>query len=277
MKMTKKILLGMAAALVAFSFVGCDGLLDPDTGVNFAKYCKDKQNDIAYYAQIAANSTLSGSWYIPSTTYYEGDDTEGAIKGSGQKYSVNYANATENAYRAYKNTAMKHAGGLIKVSFDSNDAATVGTSKMGVIFDHKKNATNKDAVDFYIIGINPVAGKNNFYVSKMTNIVDIQADNFGATTDAAAGEPKEVEIVPIEKNANISGVAADEEGKYSYYVYYKLLTDGSFDFAVLSMTDADMKNFNTNSKFEKADINDYTVLVKGNTKAVAGAEYEAAE
>ena len=68
----KKLLSVVAAALVALTFVGCDGLLQKD-------------------------------------------DTEGAIKGAGKKYTVDYKNESENAYRAYNATSLKHSGGLIKV------------------------------------------------------------------------------------------------------------------------------------------------------------------
>jgi hypothetical protein len=115
------------------------------------------------------------------------DDDAGAIKGSGKKYKVSYNNEETVAYRAYKATTLKHAGGLVKVTFDSNN---VGTSKMGIIFDLKDDDANEGAREFYIIGLNPSSSVKNFYVSKFTNVTDIQASNFG--TDLEENPAKEI-------------------------------------------------------------------------------------
>lgn len=268
----KKIMTALAAIAVAFSLMGC---MPTENGVNWTSYTKDKQNKIAYYAQIKEGIKLSGSWYIPDTTFFAADDTEGVIKGFDNKYTVEYENKGSSLYRAYKETTFNHAGAVIKVTFDN---ASVGASKMGVIFDLKANATDKNAKDFYIIGLNPSAKNSavaNFYVSKYTNVTDIQAENFG--TKLATNPAKEVEIVGLNTKNNITVPAADAEGKVSFYVYFKLMEDGSFDYAVLDMTDDDLANFKGTKKFQKANIDDYTVLVKGNTKEKAGAEYPEAE
>lgn len=266
----KKILTALAAIAVAFSLMGC--VVD-DQGVNWNSYTKDKQNLIAYYAQIAPNTTLNGSWYIPDTVFFAAaDDTEGAIKGNNDNYTVEYSNTTNTAYRAYKATAFKHAGAIIRVTFDS---AAVSTSKMGVIFDLKDDDENEGAKEFYIIGVNPTTTEANFYVSKYSNVTDIQAYNFG--TDVQDNPAEEIEIVKLAKANNIKTIPAAVEGKISFYIYYKLMSDGSFDYAVLDMTDEQLEDFKTNDKFNKANIDDYTVLAKGNTKAKAGAEYPAAE
>ena len=201
------------------------------------------------------------------------DDTEGAIKGSGKKYTVAYANETGTPYRAYKATALKHAGALVKVSFETTEDSEVKTSKMGVIFNLHNNEDNKDAKDFYIIGLNPTSTNKNFYVSKMSGIVDIQADNFGASTTASEGEPKEIEIVSITNNKEIAAVKADAGGIWSVYVYYKALTDGSFDYKVLNITDDVAKNFD----LKEGTFDSSVVLAEGNTKAAAGAEWEECE
>lgn len=227
----KKLLSVVAAALVALTFVGCDGLLQKD-------------------------------------------DTEGAITGSGKKYKVEYKNEGTDAYRAYKATTMKHAGALVKVTFDSAD---VGTSKMGVIFDLKdavsgvKDADGKAGRDFYCIGIG--AGDKSYYVSKFTNIVDIQANNFGAKTTATGTEPKEVEVVKYAQNNFTKLPAAAEDGSISVYVYYKALTDGSFDYKILNITDEVAKAF----KIETGTFDSSVILFEGNTLAKAGAEFEACE
>lgn len=265
----KKILTVVAALAVAFSLMGC--VVD-DQGVNWNTYAKDKQNKIAVYAQIYGKTHLTGSWSFNNTTFFEGDDTAGAISGSNGNYEVDYNNTTNDLYRAYKDTALKHAGALIKVTFDSKN---VSKSKMGVIFDLKEDDEHAGAQEFYIIGLNPTTSEKNFYVSKYKNVTDIQADNFG--TSLASNPAEEIEIVALNMSNNINVPAADADGKISFYVYYKLMSDGSFDYAVLDMTDEDMENFKTNDKFNKQKIDDYTVLAKGNTKAKAGAEYAAYE
>ncbi|MCR4733480.1 MAG: hypothetical protein K5829_00535 [Treponema sp.] len=266
MKMVKKVLLGLAMAATVLSLTAC--LMD-DSGVNLSTYYKDKQGKIAYYAQIAAGTTMTGSWYVPNTTFYAGDDTEGAISGSGQKYTLEYTNTDESAYRSYKETAMKHVGALIKVTFDSAD---VGKSKMGVIFDLKEDDENEDAKQFYIIGLNPRSDVANFYVSKFTNVTDIQASNFG--TDLDDNPAVEKEIVALNTTNNITIPDAADDGTISFYIYYKLNTNGEFEYAVLDMEDDDMSNFKSNKKFLAADISEYTVLKKG---TMGFAEYEAAE
>ena len=202
------------------------------------------------------------------------DDTEGAITGSLKNYKVSYTNeSTTNPYRAYKATTLKHAGALVKVTFDSNN---VNTSKMGVIFDLKADTDNKDARQFYIIGLNPRSDKSNFYVSKFTNVTDIQAWNFGTAENPSntdeqnaavkANPSKEVEIVPLSTTNNIKFPEADANGKFSVYVWYKAKTDGSFDYKVLNITDEVAKAY----KFDTGAFDAATILAQGNTHTAGG-------
>ena len=188
------------------------------------------------------------------------DDDAGAITGSGKKYKVSYKNEETDAYRAYKATKLKHAGALVKVTFDSNN---VGTSKMGIIFDLKDDV-KEDARQFYIIGFNPSSSVKNFYVSKFTNVTDIQAANFG--TGISENPAKEVEIVPLSMSNNINFPAADADGKFSVYVYYKALTDGSFDWKVLNIDDDYAKAYD----FVEGNFVASTILAQGNTHKTGG-------
>lgn len=168
------------------------------------------------------------------------DDTEGAITGSGKKYSVKYTNDGTDAYRAYKATALKHAGALVKVTFKTTDVAS---SKMGIIFDLKDAASGvKDAKDFYVIGIG-MEGGGNYYVSKFTDITDIQAKNFGASTTAKDKEPKEVEYVEYTSAGNLKLPAAAEDKSISLYVDYKLLINGTISYALYDITDEVAKTY----------------------------------
>ncbi|MCR4954977.1 MAG: hypothetical protein K6A43_12990 [Treponema sp.] len=175
--------------------------------------------------------------------------------------TVNEANNADSAKRIYYSTNFKHAGALVKVTFNSDD---VGTSKMGVMFDLKEGKNGEH--DFFIVAMNPREDKANFYVSKYSNVTDFQASNFGATTGASELAPAEVELVPLSKVNNITIPTAAADGSISFYVLGYLKTDGSFDWAVLDMTDDEMKEFNTDEKFKKsaANLENYTVLAKGN-------------
>lgn len=268
----KKLLSVVAAALVALTFVGC--VMDED-GINWNTYTKDKQNKIAFYAQVQPGATLKGAWEFPDTNFFKGDGTEGAIRGADNNYKVDYTNNGSAAYREYQETALKHAGALIKVTY-GKESANLSASKMGVIFDLKDSKTTgvTNGKDFYVVGI---GANNTYYVSKFTNIVDIQAYNFGATTTATGTDAKEVEIVALPSSGtNITLPAATDEGT-SVYVYYKLIKDGSFDWAILDLTAEQVKDFKGNKKFNAAKLEDYTVLAKGNTLEKAGAEYEEAK
>ncbi len=159
------------------------------------------------------------------------DDPEEAITGSGNDYSVDYDNTsgTEN-YRAYHSTDLKHAGALVKVTFDKKD---VGSSKMGVIFDLHDNTTNGDAKDFYIIGLG-TSSTRNFYVSKFTNVTQLREDNFG--TKLTENPAKEKIIVDL-GDEDLTIPAADADGKVTMYVYFKAFNNGSYEYAVLNITD----------------------------------------
>ena len=70
----KKLLSVVAAALVALTFVGC--VMDED-GINWNTYTKDKQNKIAFYAQIQKESTLLGTWDFPTDkSWLSAEDAE---------------------------------------------------------------------------------------------------------------------------------------------------------------------------------------------------------
>ena len=172
------------------------------------------------------------------------DDDKNAIKGSGKKYSIDFTNEETDAYRAYKATAMKHAGALVKVTFNAKDCAT---SKLGVIFDLKDAKSGiKGAKDFYAIAFG-MENDGCFYVSQFTDITDIQAKNFGASTTAKAGEPKEVEEVPYNgtRGNKIKFPAAAADGSQSLYIWYQAQYTGSFAWAIYSLTDEEAATYNS--------------------------------
>ena len=187
------------------------------------------------------------------------DDDKDAIKGSGTSYSIDYKNESGNKYRAYKSTSLNHAGALVKIKFDNGTDATAGTSKMGVIFNLKEVDGKKN---FFIIGLGGNNDNPNFYVSKMENIVDIQAENFGASTTAAAGKPKETEYKALNA-ANKINMPTSTDGSANVYVLFKANINGSYDWAVLNLTDAEANSVNMNMN-EALAFSSSSVLSYGN-------------
>lgn len=241
MKMVKKVLMGLALGAAVFSFVGCADLLNGLGG-------KAKQ----------------------------GNDTEGEITGTASSKKVGAANDTDTAKRIYDATQLKHSGALVRATF--KNPADVSTGKMGLMFDLKDNTTGGH--DFFIIGVNPLADKANFYVSKFTNVTDYNAENFG--TKLAENPASEIEYVALGadnfKANEIPAAAAD--GSISFTLYYKLKTTGDIDWAVLDMSDTEIKKYNTDTKFDAFDPaaqTNWKLLRSGTIKNVYPASKEGQE
>ena len=185
------------------------------------------------------------------------DDEKGAISGSGNNYSVDYENGDTKDYRAYKSTSLNHAGALVKVTFE--DASADNFSKMGVIFDLQKNKDDKEAKYFYIIGLAGTSTKN-FYVSKFTNVTDLQAYNFGTELDNPAVETVYYNIININRPTPV-------DGNVSYYVYYKAFKDagenattGYYEYAVFDFNDTQADAAKNLMKGEDASITTLSAL-----------------
>ena len=185
------------------------------------------------------------------------DDTKHAISGSGNDYSIDFENTESEKYRAYESTTLNRAGALVKVKFDKED---VGTSKMGVIFGLKDE---NGAKEFGIIGIGTLRDGPNFYVSKFSNVTDIQAENFGAPN----GDAEETPIVALTSGNKYSVPTAAPDGSVTVYVYFKANINGTYDYALLNLTDAqasaiDMDSANPISNYIGNSVN---YLAGGNT------------
>ena len=148
-----------------------------------------------------------------------GDDPENAIKGSGTNYSIDYTNEGAEIYRAYSESTWKHAGAAVEIKFE-NVKEKLSSGVMGFIFD--LNEKEGDKRDFSIIGIytkKAESGNGNigFYISTFTDIKNIRDKNFGASTDASEGEPKEKEWVTA--FANAEGTYDSEKDTMTVYAY----------------------------------------------------------
>ena len=207
-------------------------------------------------------------------------DPNGMIKGSGSTYTIDYTNEADTVSRGYKKTAMQHAGGLVKVSFEEGSDSDGGV--MGFIFDLNGTATN----DFYCIGIRD-SGK--YYVSKFEGVKYLQAKNFGATdekeykTEGAKETvyaytdgfvPDEIDGV-VEKADNCSSksqisLSTDSETKSKYVYIYALCDEtGAFNWKILNSSATDkIKNLSDKEFTElTASIASEMVLAEGTIPA----------
>ena len=178
-----------------------------------------------------------------------GNDDNNMIKGAGSKYKIDYTNTSDEVSRGYKETATKHAGGLVKITFNTECACTVNNDydnaagMMGTIFG-LENSTSENApdgaVDFYIMGVSNTGWT---YISKYENITDLSAKNFGAktTANAANGEAKETELRSLTSGNKID--LTNTDGVKTIYLYERALIDGSYDCAFLELTDDEADAF----------------------------------
>ena len=164
------------------------------------------------------------------------DDPENAITGSGNNYKVDYENTDTVNYRAYESTDLKHAGALVKVTFDNKD---VGKSKMGVIFGLQEDKKT-DTKSFCIIGLG-TAKENNFYVSKFSKVEDIQAENFGAVKGGPAEEEEVIKIGSRNFTSADFEKIVKTDGSASFYVWFKANIYGDYEYAILAITDEEAK------------------------------------
>ncbi len=168
------------------------------------------------------------------------DDPEGIIKGTAGNYSVNYTYENQDTtatYRAYKSTGFRHAGALVKFTFNKDDIANAGNSKLGLIFGLKETKNGDQKIrNFYIIGL---GANGDYYVSKYENVVDIQAENFGASTSALGTDPKETILVDITSSSLYTDA---DQNKYAY-IWYQAYNDGSFQWKIMNMTDEEVNNW----------------------------------
>lgn len=246
MKMTKKILLGAAALFATVAFVSCGGAAEED---GIMKVGETVQVDIT-------NSSDS----------------------LGEKY-------TGGTYRTTLPTKLKHAGGLVKVSFDT-EASTDDPGIIGFIFDLKKNSTNKSADDFFVIGLRISKDSSRdsmYYVSKYSNVTDYNEENFGANDKGGQAVEK-----PL-NSANgalskLSSTIPTEDGLRVAYIYVIANDDGSFSWKILNdkatektkkLSDKEFKNLDfTGMVLAEGEIpaseTGYTKQTQGKLSAYAG-------
>lgn len=153
------------------------------------------------------------------------DDELKALSGSNNDYSVDFKNEGNDVYRAYHTTTFKHAGALCQVTMNTSNG---GKGAMGYIWDLESNSTRaeKEPRRFFIVGFNydyTAPGKVAYYVSKYSNVTDIEAINFGAPSNGAD------EKVYVELNTtNVCTPTIDTNGDLT--MTFDVYEDGEFTF-----------------------------------------------
>jgi hypothetical protein len=168
------------------------------------------------------------------TSCGEDDDEEGAITGSNNNYTLSYTNeSTTDTYRCYNSTTTKHRGAMAVITLNKDGTSGSGAA-MGFIWDLHETGTTTTAASADItraVSSKPrtlcvVAFANNNgtirpYVSRFTNVYDLQAKNFGTDGVTVNGETQkavETEYVgwtntSIDKDTTRK-LTADENGNY---------------------------------------------------------------
>jgi len=226
MKMTKKILLGAAALVAALAFVGC--------GVG------------------EEEGTLMK---VGETVPVDITNSEDALK---EKY-------TGGTYRTTLPTKLKHAGGLVKVSFNP-DLSTDDAGIIGFIFDLKKNADKND--DFFVIGLRAskdASRDSMYYVSKYSNVSDYNLENFGATKNGGATEKSyNSDDGSLSKLKNT--LKTDDDGNRVAYIYVIANDDGSFDWKILDESVTEKTKKLSDKEFKALEFGN-EVLAEGTISA----------
>ena len=153
-----------------------------------------------------------------------GDDPEGAIKGSGKNYSIDYTNEGTEVYRAYRDTAFKHAGACVQIDFLNVTEETKRAGVMGLIFDLVEKDGKKS---FNVIGLRTANanGDLEYYISRFENVTDIRAQNFGAPVDDYKGNGATEKVIKATWQ-NAQGIFDNESKTVTVYPYAILKQNG---------------------------------------------------
>lgn len=169
------------------------------------------------------------------------DDPNGMISGSNKKYSIEYTNeSATDISRGISNTAFKHAGATVKIEFDHSKSVYAGGKDknragiMGLIFDLEEGNGKKS---FDVVGLRAVknSAELEFYVSRFENVVDLQADNFGAETNAEEGAPKET-VYKVAFQEKATGKYENDITSVIVYVTQEKATEAGNDTKGISYT-----------------------------------------
>ena len=191
--------------------------------------------------KIGAVALLATSLCFVGCKAEDDDDENGMISGSNNNYTLSYDNSasTKNS-RGYVATTNKHKGALCQITLNKDGTSGSGAA-MGYIWDLSSadatasaeeiaRAVSDKPRNFCIVGFGykTSAGKFSPYVSRYTNVYDIQASNFGTDGVTVNGATqKAVENVYLELGNKF--LTAQSDGSYVMTVnVYEDATAGGY-------------------------------------------------
>ncbi len=170
----------------------------------------------------------------------------------------------DTVHRGYKSTTFKHSGGLVNIHFDSKSNGIYGDGVMGFVFGLRDNATNSKASDFFVVG---VRNRGDYYISKYTNVTNLQGNNFGVGDNDGA---EEVEYVSL--GAAVPSAKASTANGYDVGVYFRdVVVDTEADATTGTYTHMYQIFFVTVDSTAAYDVDDKTGVLK--IKAAGAADY----
>lgn len=190
--------------------------------------------------KIGAVALLATSLCFVGCKAEEDDDENGMISGSNNNYTLSYDNSASSATsRGYVTTKNNHLGALCQITLDKGYSGS--GAAMGYIWDISSTDASASAEElaravsekprsFCIVGFGYKTSAKKFspYVSRYTNVYDIQASNFGTDGVTVNGATqKAVENVYLELGDKF--LTAQSDGSYVMTVnVYENATKGGY-------------------------------------------------
>ena len=144
----------------------------------------------------------------------EDDPYDMITEKNSTTWEISHTNEeADTVHRGYASTNFKHSGGLVNIHFNSKSNGTYGDGVMGFVFGLRANETNSKANDFFVVG---VRNRGDYYVSKYTNVTNLQGNNFGVGDNDGA---EEVEYVSL--GATVPSDKASTTNGYDVGVYFR--------------------------------------------------------
>ncbi len=164
-------------------------------------------------AAMSATALLATASFFTSCTEDDDDDYGIITKDNKDNFTIDYTNDSTSVQRGYVTTSTKHSGALTQITMNKVSA---GAGAMGYIWDLEAAGSDgtysreaKDTRRFLIAGFNCSGSGSSYvvkpYVSLYKDVVDIQANNFGATgttqkeetAATAVGSASEIEYLAL--------------------------------------------------------------------------------
>lgn len=198
-------------------------------------------------AAMSAATLFMTTGLFTSCGEEEADDENGMISGSNNNYTLSYDNsASSDTSRAYVPTKNKHRGALCQITlnkFDSGSGAAMGliwdlsSTDAAASAEEVARAVSEKPRNLCIASFANNNGTYRVYVSRYTNVYDLQASNFGTKKrDGTGGVSVNGEIKYAEEkeyialNADAPAVTADADGNYAITVnVYEETTEKAVD------------------------------------------------